>query len=96
MRYRIVHRTAYRYASPVHESFNEVRLQPTSGDAQACLDFDLAIDPPADRVTFQDYYGNAVHDFGVAYLHDHLVIEATSEVDHLRGGGRAAGRAARR
>jgi transglutaminase-like putative cysteine protease len=85
VRYRIVHRTAYRYASPVHESFNEVRLQPTSGEGQTCLDFELAIDPPATVVTFQDYYGNAVHDFGVAYLHDHLVIEATSEVITFAG-----------
>lgn len=80
MRYRIVHRTAYRYAGAVHESFNEVRLQPTTGDTQVCLDFDLAIDPPAAVISFRDYYGNAVQDFGVPYLHDHLVIEATSEV----------------
>jgi transglutaminase-like putative cysteine protease len=31
-------------------------------------------------ISFRDYYGNAVHDFGVAYLHDRLVIEATSDV----------------
>ena len=80
MRYRIVHRTAYSYAEPVHESFNEVRLQPTSDAAQTCLDFDLTIDPPATVITFRDYYGNIVHDFGVPYLHDHLAIEATSEV----------------
>ena len=80
MRYRIVHRTAYTYSSPVHESFNEVRLQPVSGETQTCLDFDLAIDPPATVIAFRDYYGNAVHDFGVPYLHDHLTIEATSEV----------------
>ncbi|MFN8512036.1 MAG: transglutaminase family protein [Chloroflexia bacterium] len=85
MRYRIVHRTAYRYASAVHESFNEVRLQPMSGEGQTCLDFDLSIDPPATVVAFRDYYGNAVHDFGVAYLHDHLVIEATSEVVTFAG-----------
>jgi transglutaminase-like putative cysteine protease len=91
VRYRIVHRTAYRYASPVHESFNEVRLQPTSGEGQACLDFDLTIDPPATVVTFQDYYGNAVHDFGVAYLHDHLVIEATSEVITFAGAAEPLG-----
>jgi transglutaminase-like putative cysteine protease len=85
VRYRIVHRTAYRYASAVHESFNEVRLQPMSGEGQTCLDFDLTIDPPATVVAFRDYYGNAVHDFGVAYLHDHLVIEATSEVITFAG-----------
>ncbi|MDP9372123.1 MAG: transglutaminase family protein, partial [Chloroflexota bacterium] len=80
MRYRITHRTAYRYASPAHESFNEVRLRPVSDETQNCLDFDLAIDPPATVITFRDYWGNAVHDFGVPYLHDHLTIEATSTV----------------
>ena len=80
MRYRIRHRTSYRYASQVFESFNEVRLQPLAGGQQTLLDFDLLIEPPATVISFRDYYGNAVHDFGVAYLHDRLVIEATSDV----------------
>jgi transglutaminase-like putative cysteine protease len=80
MIYRIVHRTSFRYARPVFESFNEVRLQPVQGETQTLLDFDLAIDPPATVIAFRDYYGNAVHDFGVTFLHDELTIEATSEV----------------
>ena len=80
MRFTLTHRTAYTYASPVHESFNEVRLQPVSDDTQTCLAFDLTIDPPATVITFHDYYGNIVHDFGVPYLHDHLAVEATSDV----------------
>ena len=80
MRYRIRHRTSYRYASDVFESFNEVRLQPLACATQTLLDFDLQIEPPATTMSFRDYYGNAVHDFGVAYLHDRLVIEATSDV----------------
>lgn len=80
MRYRITHRTAYTYTEPAFESFNEVRLQPVSDAAQICLDFSLQIDPPAAVTAFRDYYGNSVHQFGVPYLHDHLTIEATSEV----------------
>src|SRR5262245_50244438 len=80
MRYRITHRTAYGYADPAYESFNEVRLRPVSDAAQVCLDFSLNIDPPAAVTVFRDYYGNTVHHFGVPYLHDHLTIEATSEV----------------
>ena len=80
MRYRIRHRTSYRYASPAFESFNEVRLQPVAGARQTLLDFDLSIEPPATVIAFRDYHGNAVHDFGVAYLHDRLVIESTSDV----------------
>ena len=37
MRYRIRHRTSYRYAGEVFESFNEVRLQPFAGAAQTLL-----------------------------------------------------------
>ena len=66
MRYRIRHRTSYRYASDVFESFNEVRLQPLACVTQTLLDFDLLIEPPATVISFRDYYGNAVHDFGVA------------------------------
>ncbi len=80
MRFTLTHRTAYTYASPVHESFNEVRLQPLSDETQTCLAFDLAIDPPATVITFADYYGNSVHDFSIPYPHDHLTIEATSDV----------------
>jgi transglutaminase-like putative cysteine protease len=80
VRYRIRHRTSYRYAAPVFESFNEVRLQPVTGGTQTLLAFDLSIEPPATVISFRDYYGNAVHDFGVAYLHDRLVIESTSDV----------------
>jgi transglutaminase-like putative cysteine protease len=80
VRYRIRHRTSYRYASEVFESFNEVRLQPLAGANQTLLDFDLLIEPPATVISFRDYYGNAVHNFGVAYLHNSLVIEGTSDV----------------
>jgi transglutaminase-like putative cysteine protease len=80
MRYQIRHRTGYAYASQVFESFNEVRLQPLACASQTLLDFDLLIEPPATVISYRDYYGNAVHDFGVAYLHDSLVIEATSDV----------------
>ena len=58
---------------PVFESFNEVRLRPDGrATTQTLLDFDLAIDPPATVIAFRDYYGNAVHDFGIPYLHEHL------------------------
>ncbi len=80
MRYRISHRTTYSYASPVYESFNEVRLQPLVCATQSVLDFDLRIEPPATVIAFRDYYGNGVHDFGVSYLHEQLTIEGTSDV----------------
>jgi len=85
MRYRITHTTAYKYAIPAHEGFDQVRLRPVSDDVQTCLDFALTIDPPATIVAFEDYYGNAVHDFAVPYLHDRLAIEARSDVVTVAG-----------
>ncbi|MBL8126730.1 MAG: transglutaminase family protein [Chloroflexia bacterium] len=87
MRYRITHRTAYTYAPPAYESFNEVRLRPVSDGMQTCVGFNLAIDPPATVIAFEDYYGNSVHDFGIPYLHDRLCIEATSDVITFAGVG---------
>ena len=34
MKLQVFHRTHYAYASPVRESFNEARLQPTTADGQ--------------------------------------------------------------
>jgi transglutaminase-like putative cysteine protease len=80
VRYRIRHSTTYVYERPVFESFNEIRLQPMACASQTLLDFDLVIEPPATVISFRDYYDNAVHDFGVPYLHEHLSIHATSDV----------------
>jgi transglutaminase-like putative cysteine protease len=91
VRYRIRHLTSYDYARPVFESFNEVRLQPLACATQTLLDFDLVIQPPATVIAFRDYYGNAVHDFGVPYLHEQLVIEATSDVVTHAGEDEAIG-----
>jgi len=91
VRYRIRHLTSYEYAKPVFESFNEVRLQPLACATQTLLDFDLVIQPPATVIAFRDYYGNAVHDFGVPYLHELLVIEATSDVVTHAGEDEAIG-----
>jgi transglutaminase-like putative cysteine protease len=91
VRYRLRHRTTYHYARPVFESFNEVRLQPLACATQTLLDFDLVIQPPATVIAFRDYYGNAVHDFGVPYLHERLVIEATSDVVTHAGEDEAIG-----
>ena len=39
MRFSIIHRTEYKYASPVRDSFNEVRLQPLSNEQQTVESF---------------------------------------------------------
>ena len=84
MKFEIVHRTHYQYASPVSESFNELRLQPTSSDGQNCHSFVLRILPATRLSHYLDFYLNFVHYFEVNEPHPSLSIEAISTVSTSR------------
>ena len=84
MRLNIVHRTRYRYSSPVAENFNEMRLQPVSDDGQECHHFELRTEPAAALRRYHDFHLNLVDHFFLADPHDSLVIEARSSVTTLR------------
>jgi transglutaminase-like putative cysteine protease len=81
MRLQVTHRTRFTYAEPVKESFNEVRLQPTSSNGQICENFHLRLSPPANVSHYTDLYQNVVHLFEVSRAHRELSIVATSLVD---------------
>jgi transglutaminase-like putative cysteine protease len=80
MKLQVFHRTHYAYASPVRESFNEARLQPTNADGQICHSFVLAVQPPTQLSHYLDFQFNWVHLFDVNEPHSSLTIEATSVV----------------
>ena len=80
MKLHVFHRTRYTYASPVRESFNEVRLRPMSGPRQTCVAFDLRVAPEIRWSHYADYYFNSVHQFEVTDPHRELVVEASSVV----------------
>jgi transglutaminase-like putative cysteine protease len=80
-RLKVVHRTRYRYETPVRESFNEVRLRPVSNEHQRCEDFMLKVLPAAHLRHYDDFHANRVHHFEVIPPHDSLLIEATSRVE---------------
>jgi transglutaminase-like putative cysteine protease len=80
MKLHVIHRTEYTYASPVIESFNEVRLQPMSKDGQDCQSFILKILPSSRLSHYYDFYQNYVHFFEVLAPHTTLSIESTSRV----------------
>jgi transglutaminase-like putative cysteine protease len=80
MRVRIEHETTFRYATPAHASFDEVRLSPRNDERQNLLDFALQIDPPSRTTSYVDHFGTVVHAFNVWPPHDHLTIRATSTV----------------
>lgn len=76
MKLEIVHRTQYTYASPVRDSFNEVRLQPVSDEWQRVDGYLLKILPAARLRHHFDFYSNTVHHFEIPEPHPVLQIES--------------------
>ena len=83
MRFRITHRTLYRYAGAASESFMEARLTPASDERQQLLNRKLVTTPAANVHVYTDYYGNAVETFSIVKRHRELVMENFSEVETL-------------
>jgi transglutaminase-like putative cysteine protease len=80
MKWEIIHRTQYTYAAPVHDSFNEVRLQPFSDEWQTVEGFLLKVLPAARLRHHRDFYSNVVHHFEIAEPHNSLLIESQLRV----------------
>jgi transglutaminase-like putative cysteine protease len=80
MRYDILHRTRYTYASPVRDSFNDVRLQPMPIPEQQVESFLLKVLPAVRLTHFKDFYSNWVNHFEIHEPHSYLLIESQSRV----------------
>jgi len=80
MKLHVIHRTRYEYPASVIESFNETRLQPTSGDGQICHNFLLKVLPSTRLSHYLDFYLNYVHFFEIPEAHTSLSIESSSTV----------------
>ncbi len=80
MKWEIVHRTQYTYASPVSNSFNEVRLHPVSDEWQQVSHFLLKILPATRLRHHRDFYSNVVHHFDIPEPHGSLQVESLSHV----------------
>lgn len=81
MKYDILHRTRFTYASPVRDSFNDVRLQPMPIPEQTVENFLLRVLPAARLTHFKDFYSNWVNHFEIPEPHGFLLIEAQSRVE---------------
>lgn len=79
-RYHLVHITEFHYDGPVSESYNEVRLRPLTDEKQSCLSFRLTTTPASQAKSYQDAFGNWVHQFNVLKEHRHLKVETESVV----------------
>jgi transglutaminase-like putative cysteine protease len=75
------HRTEIRYAGPVGESVNEVRLVPTDVGGQRVEWAQVRVDPAAELIGHRDAFGNAVRWFQLVDPHESLVVEAEAIVE---------------
>jgi transglutaminase-like putative cysteine protease len=82
MRYDLIHVTRHRYAVPVSQCLNEVRLTPRSLPSQQVLESVLTVEPlPAFLHRRVDYFGNDVAVFGVLEKHAELTETSRSTVE---------------
>jgi transglutaminase-like putative cysteine protease len=78
-RYRVTHRTEYRYPSTVSSSFGELVILPRDRPGQTCLRSTLDIHPkPNDVRERLDFFGNRTTYFAVLAPHTRLSVTATS------------------
>jgi transglutaminase-like putative cysteine protease len=83
MRFRIEHRTSYRYAGTASESFMEARLTPVDDEQQRLISRRLTTTPGCNIHTYTDYFGNTVETFSIVHRHSALVLVSESEVETL-------------
>lgn len=84
MRYDIVHKTRFTYASPVSLDQLVVRLQPRNSFDQRLVNFSIRCDPmPARHTHCLDLHGNIRHWFWFNEQHRDLTLTTRSVVDCL-------------
>ena len=84
-RYRIEHRTAYRYSDSVSASYGRGYLRPRELPWQDCQEYSLNISPaPSDAAESTDVYGNVDSYFHVTSSHTELVVVGVSVVQVRR------------
>jgi transglutaminase-like putative cysteine protease len=72
--------TEYRYAEPVTDNLNALRVRPATTSTQRCDDFHVRVEPEARVQRHADYFGTEVLEFGVAKPHDHLTVDVRARV----------------
>jgi transglutaminase-like putative cysteine protease len=81
-RFRVTHRTEYRYSDVVTSSYGRGFLTPRDSQRQRCIAHRLTIDPPpSDSSTSHDSYDNISSYFHVTVPHRALTVTSDSIVD---------------
>ncbi|MFK8113664.1 MAG: transglutaminase domain-containing protein [Rubripirellula sp.] len=90
-RYRISHRTHYKYSAAVAICQNQLRMMPRRFNSRMasldCHQVEIIIEPqPTVSKEYLDYFGNRVLSFAIESLHRELTVSVLSEVTvHQRG-----------
>ncbi|WP_273938534.1 transglutaminase N-terminal domain-containing protein [Kutzneria chonburiensis] len=80
-RLRVTHTTQYRYASPVTQSYNEVRLTPRSDRRQNVVVSRVETHPATRAYRYSDYWGTTVTSFDLHAPHTELTVVGSSVVE---------------
>ena len=80
-RYRVVHKTGFRYSDPVVASYNEVRMLPVKDDTQLVFASKLEIRPHPASHEYLDYFGTRVVMFEILEPHSELEISSSNTVE---------------
>ena len=84
MKYRVLHKTTYKYSEMVSLCQNEIHLAPRNYTLQTCHYSHLQISPQPSVISERrDYFGNTAAFFGIQERHQKLEIVAESKVDVL-------------
>ncbi len=83
MRFRISHRTHYRYTGTATESFMEARLTPANDASQRLNSRSFVTQPACNIHAYADYFGNQVETFSVIQRHEELILESSNDVDTI-------------
>jgi transglutaminase-like putative cysteine protease len=79
MQFSILHRTLYRYTSPVFYSIQHLRLTPRDEPHQRTLRWRIHAPGPLTRAV--DAYGNIAHTLALTEAHGDVEIDARGEVE---------------
>jgi len=80
MHFAIRYLTEYRYAEPVTDNLNALRVKPATTPHQRVDDFGVRVEPDTRLHQHLDYYGTTVIEFGISRPHDHLAIDVRARV----------------
>jgi transglutaminase-like putative cysteine protease len=80
MHFAIRYLTEYRYAEPVTDNLNALRVRPATTPLQRVDDFGVRVEPETRLHQHSDYYGTNVIEFGISRPHEQLSIDVRARV----------------